>query len=167
MSGCRSGLASERSRHHAVMVPFCLADNIPRWIQGLRGVVLLGVLLAAHDLVIPTARATVDSPLYRIRVWNAEQGLPQNSVTSILHTRDGYLWLGTFNGMARFDGVQFKVLEPGNTPGLPSNRILSLFEDGRGALWIGTEEGELARNVDGQVQVFSPARAAGRVPSVA
>src|SRR5262245_15170188 len=59
---------------------------------------------------------------FRIKSWKAEDGLPQNSVTSIVQTRDGYLWLGTFNGLARFDGVQFKVLVPETAPGLPSNR---------------------------------------------
>src|ERR1700720_1247414 len=89
--------------------------------------------------------ATEEAQPYRIDDWQVEQGLPQSSVTSIVQTRDGYLWLGTFNGLARFDGVQFKVFNPNNAPGLPSSRILQLFEDRRGTLWVGTEEGSVAR----------------------
>ncbi|MCP4250948.1 MAG: hypothetical protein GY778_28255, partial [bacterium] len=41
------------------------------------------------------------------RAWSIEEGLPQNTITSMVQTRDGYLWLGTFGGLARFDGVRF------------------------------------------------------------
>ena len=62
---------------------------------------------------------------YRFDSWTTEDGLPQNSVNAILQTRDGYLWLGTFGGLTRFDGVKFTIFNTGNTPGLKSNRILS------------------------------------------
>src|SRR4051812_11249054 len=103
-----------------------------------------GICIAVIWLLANTTFGFTDAQSYRIRSWKAEDGLPQNSVTSILQTRDGYLWLGTFNGLTRFDGVQFTVQVPENTPGLPSNRILALFEDHDGALVIGTEAGQLA-----------------------
>ena len=74
--------------------------------------------------------------------WTTEKGLPQNSVTSLLQSRDGYLWVGTFGGLARFDGLKFTVFDTGNSPGLQSNRIISLFEDRAGIIWIGTEQGD-------------------------
>ncbi len=83
-------------------------------------------------------------PLVR-RTWTTENGLPQNSVSSIVQTRDGYLWLGTFGGLARFDGVAFTVFDTVNTPGIKSNRIRALYEDAQGDLWIGTEHGGLTR----------------------
>src|SRR6202040_643977 len=85
------------------------------------------------------------APLYSFDVWQTEQGLPQNSVTSIVQTRDGYLWLGTYNGLVRFDGVRFKVFDSSNTPEFQGSRITSLFEDGEGSLWIGHETGNLTR----------------------
>lgn len=88
--------------------------------------------------------------------WQTEQGLPQSSVTSILQTRDGYIWVGTFGGVARFDGVRFTVFDAGNTPGILNNRILDLFEDRSGTLWVATEGG-LSRYEHGRWSTLSPA----------
>jgi signal transduction histidine kinase/ligand-binding sensor domain-containing protein len=87
------------------------------------------------------APAAVDP--YLQTVWTTEDGLPQNSVNGIVQARDGYLWLATFGGLARFDGVRFTIFNTANTPGLKSNRITALVEDRRGVLWLGTENGEL------------------------
>ena len=76
---------------------------------------------------------------FACRVWRTENGLPQDSVTAILQARDGYLWLGTPGGLARFDGVRFVVF--GVSDGLPGLHIRALFQDRRGALWIGTASG--------------------------
>src|SRR3712207_338650 len=76
--------------------------------------------------------------------WTTENGLPQNDVVPI-QTRDGYLWLATQGGLARFDGVKFTIFDTGNTPGLQSNRILALCEDAAGDLWVGTQSGGLTR----------------------
>ncbi len=78
-------------------------------------------------------------PGYAVRVWETEDGLPQNSVIAMTQTRDGYLWLGTLNGLVRFDGVRFAVFDESNTPEMGSSRIVSLFEDRTGNLWVGTE----------------------------
>src|SRR6266699_3176474 len=120
-------------------MPLCPGDLAARLIR-------LGICVAVVWLPKNKSYGFADAQSYRIRSWKAEDGLPQNSVTSILQARDRYLWLGTFNGLARFDGVQFTVQVPENTAGLPSNRILALFEDHDGALVIGTEEGHLARS---------------------
>jgi hypothetical protein len=56
------------------------------------------------------------APIYFTRTWQVEQGLPQNKVTAVVQTRDGYLWIGTYNGLARFDGVRFTVFYDNNTP---------------------------------------------------
>lgn len=52
---------------------------------------------------------------YQFDRWQTDEGLPQSTVTSIAQTRDGYLWLGTQNGLVRFDGVNFKVFNRNNT----------------------------------------------------
>ena len=76
---------------------------------------------------------------YVVDVWDTDDGLPQNSITSMVQTPDGYLWMGTLDGLVRFDGIRFSVFDQGNTPGLNSGRILKLLADRQGSLWIGTE----------------------------
>jgi ligand-binding sensor domain-containing protein/signal transduction histidine kinase len=90
------------------------------------------------------------APNYFTRTWQVEQGLPQNKVTAVVQTRDGYLWVGTYNGLARFDGVRFTVFDENNTPELHSSRITSLFETTNGTLWIGTESGDVSQCKDGR-----------------
>src|SRR5678816_2217197 len=69
-------------------------------------------------------------------VWLTENGLPQNTVHAIAQTRDGYIWIGTEEGLARFDGVKFTVFDKQNTPEIKSNYIRSLLADRQGALWL-------------------------------
>jgi ligand-binding sensor domain-containing protein len=92
---------------------------------------------------------------YRFDSWTAENGLPQNSVNSILQTRDGYLWLSTSDGLARFDGIRFTTFSRGNTKGIASNRFTVMLEDRAGDLWIATEDGGLTRHHDGTFKTFT------------
>ena len=72
--------------------------------------------------------------------WTQSQGLPQNGIRAMAQTTDGYLWIGTREGIARFDGYQFTAFnrEHGD---LPSNTIYALAAAPKGGLWIGTPEG--------------------------
>src|ERR1700690_3040415 len=90
------------------------------------------------------------APNYFTRTWQVEQGLPQNKVTAVVQTHDGYLWVGTYNGLARFDGVRFPVFDGNNPPELRNSRVTSLFEADDGSLWIGTENGDVSRFKDGR-----------------
>jgi len=102
----------------------------------------LGQTEAENPIEPPTAHARPNSS-YDIRSWTTDDGLPQNSITDIVQTRDGYIWVTTFAGLARFDGMHFEVFNVGNSPGLVSNRMVHLFESRDGVLWIGHEEGGL------------------------
>ncbi|WP_221031175.1 sensor histidine kinase [Actomonas aquatica] len=90
---------------------------------------------------------------YAVRVWQTEDGLPQNLVTSATQTQEGYLWFGTHSGLARFDGKRFRVFDSANTPALRDRRISALFEDAAGTLWIGHEAGGVTRLTDGSFQI--------------
>jgi ligand-binding sensor domain-containing protein/signal transduction histidine kinase len=70
--------------------------------------------------------------------------LPQSSVIALTQGRDGFLWLGTLNGLVRFDGIQSKVFTEANTPGLTSSEIVYLAEDSRSNLWVGTKTAGIA-----------------------
>jgi len=91
---------------------------------------------------------------YAHETWTTEDGLPQNSVNDILQTRDGYLWLATFGGLVRFDGVQFVVFDR-SIEGIKSQRIKALYEDKKGTLWAGTEDGMLIRYRDGKFTTYT------------
>jgi signal transduction histidine kinase/ligand-binding sensor domain-containing protein len=75
---------------------------------------------------------------FLIKTWQTEDGLPENSATAMVQTPDGYLWFGTFNGLVRFDGVNFTVFDPGNVPEMPSPGVVNLHLDRRGWLWVST-----------------------------
>lgn len=89
---------------------------------------------------------------YIHHVWNIENGLPQNSVWALCQTQDGYLWIGTQEGLVRYDGVRFTVFDKKNVSALTSNVITALIEDrsSSGALWIGTRGGGVSRLKDGE-----------------
>lgn len=109
---------------------------------------LAGVMAAPLRAETPPA-----AKHYLVDVWQSDRGLPQNTVTGVTQTPDGYLWVSTLDGLARFDGVRFKIFNAGNTPALGSGRIRFLFTGRAGALWICTQEGGVIKFQDGR---FAP-----------
>ena len=89
-----------------------------------------------------------------VRVWSKQQGLPDNSVTAVLQTRDGYLWVGTSGGLARFDGVRFVTPVPVSETTNAAMRVTALCEDASGRLWIGTQGDGLFSYSDGIVTPY-------------
>jgi ligand-binding sensor domain-containing protein/signal transduction histidine kinase len=81
---------------------------------------------------------------YGHQAWRTDSGLPQNTIHSILQTRDGYLWLGTDGGLVRFDGIDFVTFDAENTPQFKSDTVSDLLQDGSGTLWISTTAGLLS-----------------------
>jgi signal transduction histidine kinase/ligand-binding sensor domain-containing protein/DNA-binding response OmpR family regulator len=112
--------------------------------------ILLGVLVlgtSASGRPAPLHHPTKAITQYNQRNWQIEAGLPQNSAQSILQTRDGYLWIATQEGLARFDGVHFVVFDKSNTPAFKRNMIWAIAESGDASLWVGTNTGLVrARN---------------------
>ena len=100
-----------------------------------------------------SVEAAQPSSEYRIDVWQTSDGLPGNTVTAIQQTPDGYLWIGTLNGLVRFDGVRFQVF--GEASALPNTRVLSLLAARDGTLWIGTDGGGLVGFRDGGFQALT------------
>jgi signal transduction histidine kinase/ligand-binding sensor domain-containing protein len=98
---------------------------------------------------------------YRFDYWTTDNGLPQNEVSAITQTPDGYLWFATNDGLVRYDGVRFTVFDQGNSKGLRSNRFTTLYVDEAGTLWAGADDGGLARYRDG---VFTSLTTADGLP---
>lgn len=111
---------------------------------------LLLLLLAAQALLALDPSRAIDQFSYQ--TWQTGSGLPQNTVHSILQTKDGFLWFATEGGLARFDGYQFLVFDSHNTPALKTDNIRALAEDRQGTLWIGTGNG-LARRAGDSFEV--------------
>ena len=105
-----------------------------------RCILVSAASLAAFSLHPTHASAEISAMV--ARVWNSADGLCQNTVTAISQTPEGYLWIGTEAGLARFDGVQFKNF--GFADGLRSLWIRAIVNDGRGGLWIATAGGGLS-----------------------
>ena len=112
----------------------------------------LGLLLASH-LSLPALDPKLELEEYAVERYTTANGLPQSSVLAMVQTHDGYLWLGTYEGLARFDGMTFTVFDKSNTPEMESNSIKALAEDPQGGLWIGTISG-LLRYFQGRFERF-------------
>jgi signal transduction histidine kinase/ligand-binding sensor domain-containing protein len=94
---------------------------------------------------------------YIIDIWNTDSSdLPQNSVLSLVQTRDCYLWIGTYEGLCRFDGRRFTVFNKSNTPEIQNNGMVVMAEGPDEALWIGTPNGLLCRR-DGKFRNYTAA----------
>jgi ligand-binding sensor domain-containing protein/signal transduction histidine kinase len=101
-------------------------------------------------LFVVVAGSGIDSrgfalPNYAKRLWQAQDGLPDEIVQAFAQTSDGYLWIGTHGGLLRFDGARFVLYDRGNTPGLTESGVNCLRAARDGSLWIGTEGGGLVR----------------------
>ena len=103
----------------------------------------------ALDATRPLAHATLDS-------WEAGQGLPQNTVQAIAQTPDGYLWIGTQEGLVRFDGTRFTLFDRRTTPEFSANSVLALLADHDGTLWVGTNGGGLLRMTGTRFEALGP-----------
>ncbi len=138
-----------------------------RWLSLRRSPWAAGLLLALGWLFAqPRPAESLDPRLpvtrYVRRAWGVADGLPQRTITAIAQGPRGYLWLGTQEGLVRFDGERFVVYRSGTTPGLESSFVsaLALGRDGR--LWVGTMVGGLSWFEKG---VFTAVGAAEGLPS--
>jgi ligand-binding sensor domain-containing protein/signal transduction histidine kinase len=129
----------------------------------LRSSVVVAKLSAVLTICLTAQAQTHTEPLehpisgvFAHQAWSTETGLPQNSVHQILQTRDGYLWIATEGGVARFNGIQFTVFTHENNAALTSNDTCCLTEDRTGALWIGTADG-LVRYAEGTFHRYANA----------
>ncbi|MBB5316965.1 sensor histidine kinase [Tunturibacter empetritectus] len=75
--------------------------------------------------------------------WSTENGLPQNSVHQVFQSTDGYIWIATEGGVARFNGIDFKVFNHETTDEITSDDICCFAQSHTGPLWIATSDGLL------------------------
>ena len=119
------------------------------------GILGFGISAADAAPAASAAGAASAAAAYLVNTWKTDNGLPQNWVTSIAQTPDGYLWIGTrYGGLARFDGLRFALFTPQNTPGLRDMQIERLTLDSRGTLWIATADCSITALRDGRFELF-------------
>ena len=133
---------SRRRTARRVCVP--LPRNVARGRRALLCAVAAALLFAPAAFALDPDRAVTQ---YVRTSWGTDAGLPQSTGLALAFTRDGFLWVGTEEGVARFDGTAFVVHDRRNTPGLPHNVVYALLGSADGSLWIGTAAG-LARIVE-------------------
>ncbi len=122
-----------------------------RWIVLVTGIIGCGLHCALGDT----------APQFSVQTWTEKEGLPQNEVFGVTQTRDGYLWLGTASGLARFDGIDFRLYEDKDIRGLNGSIVVKVFEDSQTNLWIGTETaGVLMVSKEGKVTTVLPPKGA-------
>ena len=117
------------------------------------GALLAGLLVSEAPAQGGHAAAPAGEPSRQSWVhesWTVKDGLPVNSINTLLQDRAGYIWAATFDGLVRFDGIRFTVFNSANSEGLPSNRIIQLKEGRDGSLWLITEQGHVVRFRDGR-----------------
>lgn len=112
------------------------------WKHPFRGVILrtsLSIILC----VLLLAAASAQAQFYYFKNYGVSHGLSSNTITSVIQDRKGFIWMGSRNGLNRFNGTGFKIFRntPSDTSSLGSNSILSLFEDEQEKLWVGTTRG--------------------------
>lgn len=119
---------------------------------------VVALCLLAAPLCAPAPAWALDpvKPLHQfvLQNWRADQGLPQNSVLAIAQTQDGYLWLGTEEGLSRYDGVRFVTFDSSNS-GLKDSTVRALLVDRQNTLWVGTQNGGLSKYEDGHFSAVS------------
>jgi signal transduction histidine kinase/ligand-binding sensor domain-containing protein len=102
------------------------------------------------------AAAPAENTSFHVRHWQAQDGVPFTKVTSLVQTRDGFLWIGSLDGLARFDGHRFVQFQPGSSSGWTESGVSALYESPEGTLWIGHVGGKVSAYQGGKVRAKEP-----------
>ena len=126
------------------------------------------VLVLGLSLASLSSSLFAEEPAYHFTNWQTQDGLPSNKIMAVLQTRDGYIWIGTYEGLVRFDGVSFALYDANAVDVLHDSSVTSLFESSNGTLWVGHSSGRIT-SLKGGVFTGYPARAnwkASRVQAI-
>src|SRR5207342_63322 len=110
-------------------------------------------LVAMLAVLFGGGREMASSQRYTVDRWEVDDGLPNSALSALIQSRDGYLWIATWAGVVRFDGVRFTPV----AEDLPNDHARALFEDRDGAMWIGVSGAGLVRWRGGLVEEWTEA----------
>lgn len=122
------------------------------WLRSF-GALLAVVFAGASARTATTTPALVEDLL--VTRWTVDDGLPLDHLNALALASDGALWVASYDGLVRFDGLRFEVLRKSNEPRLPSNRFTHVAASRDAAIWARAESGELVRIVDNGLETFS------------
>ena len=108
------------------------------------------IVICFHTLAdnIPSTESSLPLTDYFTETWSTHDGLPHNGVNAISQTSDGYLWIATWEGLARFNGRDFKVFTRGSKTGLPDSAVKSLTATKEGKLLVSGARGGLSERIN-------------------
>lgn len=92
---------------------------------------------------------------YVNQVWTAAEGLPGNTVTDLLQKSDGYIYIGTYDGLVKFDGLKFSILNKNSVSDFRCVSARTIFEDSKGNLWVGSNDEGVAKISSNGIQMFT------------
>lgn len=134
--------------------PELTLDNARGTKQNVR--VLRSLLCLLLTLLAAAAHEQPADSDFLVRIWRSEEGLPGNVVRSVGQTADGFLWVATAEGLARFDGIEFKTIPIAGSHHARELQFFRVFTPGDGSVWVSTYENGLFRlREDGLEQVFA------------
>ena len=96
--------------------------------------------------------------LYTINNWTTDNGLPQNSINDIYQSEDGYIWILTFAGIAKFDGIKFTNINSSNTPGITADRLITFIPINKNDFLILEENGKIIIYENNKFHTFNSAK---------
>lgn len=82
---------------------------------------------------------------YVSSVWTSQEGLPANTITDVMQSSEGYIYLGTYEGLVKTDGVKFEIINRGSNPDFNCSSARKIIEDSRKNLWIGSNDDGIAK----------------------
>jgi signal transduction histidine kinase/ligand-binding sensor domain-containing protein len=102
-------------------------QNLDSYLYFLRRIVIIFQIFTTIPSYLFSQDIIDYSKIYTVQQWKTDNGLPQNSVNAIYQTQDGYLWLATYGGLVRFDGVKFTTFSSDNTPEIKNSRAIGFI----------------------------------------
>lgn len=112
-------------------------------------------LAVALVLLVSGLQSSAANNDWFARAWQSDEGLPDNNVSGIAQTPDGFLWVGTVGGLVRFDGTRFDEFSPLNVEGVPSRGIRTVMLDKDGVLWLSMDRGIVVRAKPHSARAFN------------
>ncbi len=124
------------------------------WHKWLHSAVIAVIAVIGWGSAMETEVAAEESPTWLYRAWQMDDGLPDNTVTGVVQTDDGFLWVATLGGMMRFDGIRFDEFSLSHLPDVPNRAVRAIYLDRRKRMWVIMDRGLIVRFGEADFSVF-------------